>query len=96
MEKIGRNDPCPCGSGKKFKKCCESQMLGGKFKATRVEAANVPLIQKTLGMSALFQSRLAETPKKPMPPVSEMENSPVETPAKNPESDQSLEKKEDI
>lgn len=21
-KKIGRNDPCPCGSGKKFKKCC--------------------------------------------------------------------------
>jgi hypothetical protein len=21
-EKTGRNDPCPCGSGKKFKKCC--------------------------------------------------------------------------
>ena len=21
-EKIGRNDPCTCGSGKKFKKCC--------------------------------------------------------------------------
>ncbi len=20
--KIGRNEPCPCGSGKKFKKCC--------------------------------------------------------------------------
>jgi SEC-C motif domain protein len=20
--KIGRNDPCPCGSGRKFKKCC--------------------------------------------------------------------------
>jgi uncharacterized protein len=20
--KIGRNDPCPCGSGKKFKQCC--------------------------------------------------------------------------
>jgi len=19
---IGRNDPCPCGSGKKYKKCC--------------------------------------------------------------------------
>ncbi|PIE76105.1 hypothetical protein CSA17_04000 [bacterium DOLJORAL78_65_58] len=19
---MGRNDPCPCGSGKKFKKCC--------------------------------------------------------------------------
>ncbi|MBI4389239.1 MAG: SEC-C domain-containing protein, partial [Nitrospinae bacterium] len=23
--KVGRNDPCPCGSGKKFKACC-----GGK------------------------------------------------------------------
>ncbi|WP_348775028.1 SEC-C metal-binding domain-containing protein [Psychrobacillus sp. NEAU-3TGS] len=22
---IGRNDPCPCGSGKKYKKCCESK-----------------------------------------------------------------------
>jgi uncharacterized protein len=21
-EKVGRNDPCPCGSGKKFKRCC--------------------------------------------------------------------------
>lgn len=21
--KIGRNDPCPCGSGKKYKKCCD-------------------------------------------------------------------------
>jgi uncharacterized protein len=20
--KVGRNDPCPCGSGKKYKKCC--------------------------------------------------------------------------
>ncbi len=22
MPKVGRNDPCPCGSGKKYKKCC--------------------------------------------------------------------------
>ncbi len=22
MSKVGRNDPCPCGSGKKFKRCC--------------------------------------------------------------------------
>jgi len=22
VEKIGRNEPCPCGSGKKYKKCC--------------------------------------------------------------------------
>jgi SEC-C motif domain protein len=22
VDKIGRNDPCPCGSGRKYKKCC--------------------------------------------------------------------------
>src|SRR3954471_12140918 len=22
FKNVGRNDPCPCGSGKKFKKCC--------------------------------------------------------------------------
>jgi hypothetical protein len=25
---VGRNDPCPCGSGKKFKKCCGSRQRG--------------------------------------------------------------------
>ena len=25
MPKIGRNDPCPCGSGKKYKRCCLAQ-----------------------------------------------------------------------
>ncbi len=22
LVKVGRNDPCPCGSGRKYKKCC--------------------------------------------------------------------------
>jgi SWIM/SEC-C metal-binding protein len=25
LPKVGRNDPCPCGRGKKFKKCCVDQ-----------------------------------------------------------------------
>ena len=25
MAHTGRNDTCPCGSGKKFKKCCEAK-----------------------------------------------------------------------
>jgi uncharacterized protein YecA (UPF0149 family) len=28
VEKLGRNDPCPCGSGKRFKKCC---LNAGRF-----------------------------------------------------------------
>jgi uncharacterized protein len=27
MTKIGRNDPCPCGSDKKFKQCCGKTTL---------------------------------------------------------------------
>ena len=26
IKKIGRNDPCPCGSGKKYKKCCGANL----------------------------------------------------------------------
>lgn len=29
--KIGRNDPCPCGSGLKYKKCC---LNSGKYEST--------------------------------------------------------------
>ncbi len=32
--KVGRNDPCPCGSGKKYKKCCEKEP-GGVEDASR-------------------------------------------------------------
>lgn len=30
-EKIGRNDPCPCGSGKKYKKCCMNKEDGTDY-----------------------------------------------------------------
>ena len=29
MVKIGRNNPCPCGSGKKYKKCCINKLKKG-------------------------------------------------------------------
>ena len=29
-EKVGRNDLCPCGSGKKYKKCCGAPGNGGE------------------------------------------------------------------
>ena len=29
MAKTGRNDLCPCGSGRKYKKCCEAKELHG-------------------------------------------------------------------
>ncbi len=70
MKKAGRNDPCPCGSGKKFKKCCESKMIGGRFMATKVAEDASAQIRKTVNLTSFFNARLAETPKKPMPPIS--------------------------
>lgn len=48
-KKVGRNDPCPCGSGKKYKKCCEMR-LGPKrkFQAT-VLSGGVPSGQNLRG-----------------------------------------------
>lgn len=28
--RVGRNDPCPCGSGYKFKKCCMFRIANGE------------------------------------------------------------------
>jgi hypothetical protein len=41
MIKIGRNDPCLCGSGKKFKKCCYLKM---KEKGGQLQPAAAPKI----------------------------------------------------
>jgi hypothetical protein len=45
MAKIGRNDPCFCGSGKKFKKCCLTTGAGAPARPTipsvRVEVEKI-------------------------------------------------------
>ena len=46
MAQIGRNAPCPCGSGKKYKKCCLEKDLAERRAAapgadTGVEWENV-------------------------------------------------------
>lgn len=48
MEKVGRNDPCPCGSGKKFKKCCESKVTKRSIGAAQV-------LSEANKMSSFFQ-----------------------------------------
>jgi len=41
MTKVGRNDPCPCGSGKKYKHCCERNALAQPAPA-RANTAFIP------------------------------------------------------
>lgn len=49
MNKAGRNDPCPCGSGKKFKHCCQHRQGGAvhAVKSTPMDAS----IQQSLQMA---------------------------------------------
>lgn len=53
-EKIGRNDPCPCGSGKKYKQCCMKKQLPlgkRKFKASIISSGRKApdLMERTFG-----------------------------------------------
>lgn len=49
--KVGRNDPCPCGSGKKYKKCCLSTQGTAESTYRRVSAANEALVNKLLAFA---------------------------------------------
>ncbi|WP_223701257.1 YecA family protein [Sutcliffiella deserti] len=40
---IGRNEPCPCGSGKKFKKCCEKKQSTGLDKVLESELVSLQI-----------------------------------------------------
>ena len=48
--KVGRNDPCPCGSGKKYKKCCGLSETG--------EAARPPFDRRLMERSLLGVQQL--------------------------------------
>lgn len=50
-KKIGRNDPCPCGSGKKYKKCC----LGKEENPTFSEIEKLPELYKEARKEARFK-----------------------------------------
>lgn len=65
--KAGRNDPCPCGSGKKFKKCCESKMAKGSL-------ASAQVLTGTQKMSSLFNRNIKPL-SSPVPPAGPQEES---------------------
>jgi tetratricopeptide (TPR) repeat protein len=51
MTKTGRNDPCPCGSGKKYKLCCLKKDEAAEHAALAAAAAAKPprpIVPKTL------------------------------------------------
>jgi len=49
--KIGRNDPCPCGSGKKFKKCCANK---NKSVLSKLKSKTLPKLTSSKPMDVAF------------------------------------------
>lgn len=69
MHVVGRNDPCPCGSGKKFKKCCEDKVKHKKFEATIITQGD-PLLNKAkkIGTHFFHQKPLENLPQEEVSP----------------------------
>jgi hypothetical protein len=67
MKNVGRNDPCPCGSGKKFKKCCEAKTQRKGLTASRIDPVGAPQVQKAVGLTSLFHASTLAIPKKTTP-----------------------------
>lgn len=59
MKKIGRNDPCPCGSGLKYKKCCgKSNVI--PFTPLRLEEELEELSQELVDFAFSYYQKVVE------------------------------------
>ena len=66
--KVGRNDPCPCGSGKKYKKCCIGKPEITPFSGARdASAGSPPKKEKKAGPPSQKKAARTTPHKKPRP-----------------------------
>jgi hypothetical protein len=78
MRKVGRNDPCPCGSGRKVKRCCGVERGPDEDSAARAflaevsrdaagllhvsESQFIAMMQEWSGLSAIYPSLRVRLP----------------------------------
>lgn len=63
MTQIGRNDPCKCGSGKKYKKCCGAPGLGKRAQVISTSGASSLLGRISQAGESLRQAKGEEMEK---------------------------------
>jgi len=65
-EKAGRNDPCPCGSGKKYKQCCFLTKGGsGVKRKLTAKWINEPKVQLPNLIERTFGAAVQQAPENP-------------------------------
>ena len=90
MAKAKRNDPCPCGSGKKFKKCCMGSEAAGAPVAEQQEAPKgPPQGDRPSGAVEAF-SPIASPRMNEVPPVPDPEEREEPEATEEPEEDDPL------
>lgn len=96
MNKVGRNDPCPCGSGQKYKQCCllkkggsgVKRKITAKWLNTKVEEQKktdqegVDLMERTFGHAVESQKNVFH----PVAPKSHPEGDVAKNQAENAEN----------
>lgn len=55
-QKAGRNDPCPCGSGKKYKQCCYGKEAKKTYTATGKRKFSAKVLNVSEQGQSIFQS----------------------------------------
>lgn len=97
MSKVGRNDPCPCGSGKKYKKCCEQKSAVQRRSFTNLTSQNVRTgMEKISGMvSQKLGGRTISQVQTNAPSLAERFSSAPQTKEKVEEKAQITEKEEE-
>ena len=58
--RTGRNDPCPCGSGLKYKKCCLAKLE--KEEARRAERDQAGMVAVKWGLWSALQAKISTIP----------------------------------
>ncbi len=72
-KKVGRNDPCSCGSGKKYKKCCEAKHKHKKFEAKVLSSSSLSgsFFTQPESVTSLFNRNVKVVTPVETPPPSE-------------------------
>lgn len=63
MSKLGRNDPCPCGSGNKYKKCCLAKNAAAQAERRRLHHERQAQTQRELAeLAARYRDAVDHAP----------------------------------
>ncbi len=80
MAKVGDNEPCPCGFGKKYKKCCKLKNPAARaHHISRVSTGKSSLLTSLFHSATapkdMFTAQPLEAPEKPAEPPKSDDNS---------------------